>query len=410
MRHFQSVSVVTTVLLRPRILAFGIFIHLCGSSVLSNPVAIPAPTQQAVDYHNISNIVWGFNQILTLLLPAVFLIFGLGTRISNKFQRWGKYLTFVILAAIFFIINSLVQLPLERVRTATRNQLENNARVPVLQWIFDQLLGSMPLIIFSVLAALFVFWLINKSPKKWWLWTAGVFSLLFLAFLVCEPFTKNYGPLGETPTEVKISALADRVGIPRDSIVLENCEPFDKCEIAHVSGLGPTRLILLNKGLLENYPESWTIQTVAHEAKHFVKDDNLLGWGVFTFIVLAGLWLVDRICKAIIQRASNQLGFSSISQPAALPLMILALNIMFLIALPPINLFRQHVEFEADRYGLELTHENEVLAEMARSWTAKSKLRMPDPSLFFMLFRSSHPSDATRITFANEYQLKDKKE
>ena len=78
--------------------------------------------------------------------------------------------------------------------------------------------------------------------------------------------------------------------------------------------------------------------------------------------------------------------------------------------LPPVNAFRQHVEFEADRYGLELTHENEVLAEMVSSWTAKSNLRMPNPSLFFMLFRSSHPSDATRISFANEYQLKDKKE
>lgn len=410
MRHFQTVSVVTTVLLRPRIIVCGIFIHLCGLSILPNPVAIPAPTQQAVDYHNINNFVWGLNQILTLLLPSVFLIFGLGTRISNKLQRWGKYLTFVILAAILFTLNSLVQLPLERVRTATRNQLEDSTGVPVLRWIFDQLLGSLPLIIFSVLAALFVFWLINKSPRKWWLWTAGVFSLLFLAFLIGEPFTKNFGPLGQTPTEVKISELAERVGIPRDSIVLENCEPFDKCEIAHVSGLGPTRVILLNKGLFDNYPESWAIQTFAHEAKHFLKDDNLLGWVVFTFIVLAGFWLVSRICEAVIQRSSHRLGFTSIGQAAALPLMILVLNAMFLIALPPINRFRQHVELEADRYGLELTHENVVLAKMVSSWTAKSNLRMPNPSLFFMLFRSSHPSDATRISFANEYQCKDEKE
>jgi STE24 endopeptidase len=89
--------------------------------------------------------------------------------------------------------------------------------------------------------------------------------------------------------------------------------------------------------------------------------------------------------------------------------MLLVLNIMFLIALPPINMFRQHVEFEADLYGLELTHQNQALAEMVSNWTTRSKHRVPNPSLFFMLFRSSHPSDATRISLANEFQLKDNK-
>jgi Zn-dependent protease with chaperone function len=167
---------------------------------------------------------------------------------------------------------------------------------------------------------------------------------------------------------------------------------------------------LLNKGLFTAYPESLTLQTVAHESKHYVKDDNLTGWVVMTLILLVFFFLLDRVCRLIIGKFSKQLGFTSIAHPAALPLMILVLNVIFLIALPPINMFRQHVEFEADRYGLELTHNNQALAEMVSSWTTKSKTRMPNPSLFFMLFRSSHPSDATRITFANEFQVKDKKE
>lgn len=410
MRLFQSISEVKTALLQRRIIFLGIFVHLLVLSALSNPVAIPTPTEQAVEYHNISNLAWGVNQILSLLLPLVFLILGFGTRISNRSLKFGKYLTFVIFAAIFFILNWLIQLPLEGIRTTTRNQLENNPNLPILQWIFNQFLESLPLIILSILATLFVFWLINRSHHFWWLWAAGIFSFLFLVFLVVEPFTISHKPLGQTPVEVKISELGKQIGIPKDSIVLENCEPFDKCEIAHVSGLGPTRIISLNKGLFQNYPESWAIQTFAHEAKHYVKDDNLTGCIVFTFILLLGFWLLDRLCRTILHRFSNRLGFSSIGQPAALPVMIFILNIMFLIALPPINMFRQHVEFEADRYGLELTHENQALAEMVSSWTTKSKLRMPNPSLFFMLFRSSHPSDATRISFANEYQFKDKKE
>lgn len=388
----------------------GILIHLLVLSVLSGPVVIPTPTEQAVDYHNISNIAWGGNKILTISLLILFVTLGSGTWISNKFPTFGKYRTFVIFALLIFTLNWLIQLPLERIRSTTRNQLENVPGLPFLQWTYEQFLGSLPLIIFSILAALFVYWLINKSPQKWWLWATGVFSVLFLVFLVVEPLTISHKPLGQTPVEIKISELAKRIGISNDSIVLEDCEPFDKCEIAHVSGLGPTRVILLNKKLPFTYPESWTIQSFAHESKHFLEDDNLVGWFVLTSILLVGFWLLDRTCNAIIQRFSSHFGVSSIGQPVALPIMLLMLSIMFLIALPPVNLFRQHVEFEADRYGLELTHENEVLAEMVSSWTAESKLRMPNPSLFFMLFRNSHPSDATRISFANEFQVKDIKE
>lgn len=410
MRHFQSISVVKTAILRPQLIIIGILILLSVFTVFSNPVAIPTPTTETVEYHQLSNIVWGVNAILTLLLPLAFLILGLGSRLSTKILKYGKYLTFVIFEIIFFTLNWLIQLPLERIRSTARNQLENDPILPIPQWIFSQFLQSLPMIIVSILASLFVFWLINKSPQKWWLWTTCLASFLFLGFLVFEPLTTTHNPLGQSPVEIKIVELTERIGIPQDSIVLEDCDPIEKCDIAHVSGLGPTRIILLNKGLLNTYPESWLIQTFAHEAKHYVKDDNIVGWVVMTLILLVFFFLIDRFCRMIIQRFSKQLGIASIGQPAALPLMILVLNMMYLIALPPINIFRQHVEFEADRYGLELTHGNQALAEMVSNWTTESKYRVPNPSLFFMLFRSSHPSDAERITFANEYQVKGKRD
>jgi Zn-dependent protease with chaperone function len=374
--------------------------------LLAEPIAIPSPTEQAAAYHNVSNLVWGINQFLALLLlPAVFLILGSRTRISTK-RRYFKY---SILATTLLTLSWLIQLPLDRIRTNNLNQIKNDAGVPIMEWILSQFLQALPSIVLSVLVALFVYWLITKSPK-WWLWATGVFSFLILGALVLEPYTIGHAPLGQSPVELKISALAEQIGVPADSIALEDCEPFDSCEIAHVSGLGPTRLVLLNKGLFDAYPESWTLQTFAHESKHYVKDDNLLGWIILTLILLVFFFLLDRICGMIIQRFSKPLGFTSIAQPSALPLMILVLNIMYLIALPPINIFRQHVEFEADRYGLELTHQNQVLAEMVSSWTTKSKYRVSDPSLFFMLFRSSHPSDATRISFANDFESKIKSE
>lgn len=404
MDNFRSVISLKVLGFAPRTIVAGVLILLLVVSVLSNPADLPTATDQALDYHNLSDLAWGVNKVLTLLLLAIFVIIGSTTHISGKLLTYGKYVASLFLAVIIFTLNWLIQLPFERIRTTARNQLEDDPNLPLLQWIFSQFLASLPFIIFSVVAALSVFWLINKSPRKWWLWTAAVFSFLFLFYLVIEPLTIDHQPLGQTLIEVKISELAEKIGVPRDSIVLENCEPFDKCDMAHVSGLGPTRLILLNKGLLENYPETWTIQTFAHESKHYLKDDNLTGWAVLTPIFLALFWFLDRICRVIIARFSTRLGFASMAHAAALPLVILVLHIMYLIALPPINIFRQHVEFEADRFGLELTHENKAFTEMVSSWAAESKLHTANPSLFFMLFRSSHLSDATRISFANEYR------
>lgn len=406
MRLVQSISALKNARFGPRIIFVGTLIHLLVTSALSNPFSIPSPADEAVDYRNTSDIVWGINQLLSLLLPIVFLVVGRDTRVASRLSKYGKYLTLIVVASIFATLNWLIQSPLMRIGDTAYNQSENISTPPVSHWILSHFLESLPAIIFSILAALFVFWLINKSPTKWWIWATGVFSFLFLVFLIVEPLTISHKPLGQTPVEIKIAELAETIGIPKDSIVLEDCEPFGRCEIAHVSGLGPTRLILLNKELPATYPESWTIQSFAHESKHFIKDDNLTGWLVLTLILLLFFWLTDVISRTIIQRSSGSLGFTSIRQPAALPLMILILNAMLLIALPPINIFRQQVEFEADRFGLELTHAYVPFAEMVSSWTVESKRHVPDPGLFFMLFRSSHPSDATRINFANESQLK----
>jgi len=181
---------------------------LSALQVFANPIAIPMPTEQAIEYHSVSNIAWGINQLLgLLLLPIALLILESRTQVSTKL-KFGKYLTVIIFAASFFILNRLIQLPLDRIRTNNLNQIKNDAGLPILQWIFSQVLHPLPSILFSILVALFVYWLINKSLGKWWLWATGIFSFLILVFLVVEPYTISHNPLGQTPLEAKMIALS----------------------------------------------------------------------------------------------------------------------------------------------------------------------------------------------------------
>jgi len=72
------------------------------------------------------------------------------------------------------------------------------------------------------------------------------------------------------------------------------------------------------------------------------------------------------------------------------------------LGVPFFNLFARHIEIEADRFGLELTHENQATAMMFAK-DAQSDLP-PEWDAFFLTFRATHPSAGERICFANTYK------
>ncbi len=63
----------------------------------------------------------------------------------------------------------------------------------------------------------------------------------------------------------------------------------------------------------------------------------------------------------------------------------------------------RHLEHEADRFALELTHDNHAAA-MAFARLQTENLGNPRPGPLFTLWRASHPSLGERIDFANEYR------
>ena len=101
-------------------------------------------------------------------------------------------------------------------------------------------------------------------------------------------------------------------------------------------------------------------------------------------------------------RWSGRFGFDDLADPASLPLIILILSVLWLTVSPLFNLFARHIEFEADRFGLELTHQNQAMGQIfANAVTRDGELS--DWSPFFLVFRATHPSNAERIRFSNTY-------
>lgn len=368
-------------------------------------VEIPAASAKALEYHTASNWFWGLNQVVGLALPLLLLVTGWGAHLyglASRISRQRRVVSLASFAAIFFLLDRLVRLPIKYLWDRTYDHASGVQSQALIPWIANQVGGWVLPIVGLTLVAMLAYWLIGKSRRRWWLWASAGAAIVVFAFLLLEPFTQSYKPLGSSPLEQRIAELAARTGVPRSAIVIEHCDPASSCPPGRVIGMGPTRLMLLNDALVVQNPESWTLQTVAHEAKHFAKDDNITAFFLLSGLALAGLWFVHLMARAIVARWSGGLGFAELAHPASLPLAVLLFSTFYLMVLPPVNAFRQHVELEADRYALELTRDNLAQAQMLASW-ASDKGRVTEWSAFFKLFRASHPSDVTRIQFSNTY-------
>jgi STE24 endopeptidase len=255
-----------------------------------------------------------------------------------------------------------------------------------------------------VLASLLI-WLpyrfIARSPRRWWLYCAlALIPVAFLALVAwpvwVDPLTTTYKPLDDRPFETRIDALAARCGIANIPVLVGG-------NSTRVTGLGPTNRIVLQTNLASVETPDQIVFTIGHELKHYVMGDNWKGLAIIAACLLAGFWLTDRLGRAAIRRFSGRWGFGELSDPASFPLIVFLLTFFWIAILPFFNLFARHIELEADRFGLELTHQNHEAA-MVFVGDVQSGRVVPEWDTFFLIFQGNHPSVAQRIEFANTYK------
>jgi len=260
-----------------------------------------------------------------------------------------------------------------------------------------------PLFVTLVLASLLIwlpYRLIDRSPRRWWLYCAlALFPVAFLALVALpvwvKPLTTTYKPLEDHALETRIKALAARCGVTNIPVLVGG-------DSTGVDGLGPTHRIYLQTNLREVESPDQIEFTIGHELKHYVMGDNWTALAYIAAFLLIGFFLTDRLGRAAIRRFSRRWGFSELSDPASFPLIVFLLTFCWLAFLPVFNLLARHIELEADRFGLELTHQNRAAA-MIFVRDAQTSLA-PDWGTFFLIFQATHPSIRVRIELANNYK------
>jgi Zn-dependent protease with chaperone function len=142
---------------------------------------------------------------------------------------------------------------------------------------------------------------------------------------------------------------------------------------------------------------------MGHEMGHYVLNHIWKQLLILPALIIAALWAVHRSSGWLITRYRQQFGFSELADIASLPLILVLFSVASLVVTPIALAVSRHFEHEADRFGLEITHDNYAAAS-AFVKLQQENLGVPRPGPLFVWWRASHPTLGDRIDFSNDYR------
>jgi STE24 endopeptidase len=264
-------------------------------------------------------------------------------------------------------------------------------------------LGVGLIILMVVLFGLYA--LVRAAPRLWWA-PASLLGALFVLALVLvypvtvEPLFNRFTPMPEGPLRASLLELARADGVPVQDVLVANASIRTTTLNAYVSGLGPTkRIVVYDTSLRALTPEELRV-IVAHELGHTKARDVLHGalMGALGLAATACLLHLVTTWQPLLRRA----GVERLADPRSLAL-VLALVAVLSTAGGPLQLLAsRRVEARADLHSLNLTKDPRTFIAMQRRLAVRNLADLDPNPLVYGLF-TSHPTPPERIALARTW-------
>jgi STE24 endopeptidase len=373
------------------------------------PVPIPVPSPEAVRYYESGNVLWAVSTLWGFILPALIFFSGFSAKMRDWSRRIGRnwFFTLVMYFVFFTLVTTLLSLPLDYYIGFVRPHDYGLSSQLIGKWIQDEIIGTLLGMVVGALVLWIPYLLLKKSPKRWWLytWLASLPIIVFFAFVEpiwVEPLFNHFGAMQDKALETQILDLAHRAGIEGANVYEVN-KSVDTNELnAYATGIGNTKRIVLWDTIIKQFTPDELLMVMGHEMGHYVLNHVWKGILFASLFILAGLYLVHRTAAWILRRFSGRTGVTELGDVASLPMLMLVVGIFAFVTQPAQMAFSRHLEHEADRFGLEITHLNHSCGTAFTKFV-EHDLSYPTPGPLYKLWRSSHPPLGERIEFCNSY-------
>lgn len=356
-------------------------------------------------YSRLNRRLSSIESTIVVIVLAVLVFGGLSVRLSHFLsfsQPWASALYFVILVVGLGIIFT----PLTYYQGFILPRRFGLSYQKFTGWLADRAKASALSFVLGLAVVILVYWLLDRFPGTWWLWTAVFLFALSLLFTrltptLLLPMFFKLEPLSDKALKRRLIRLSKRARASISNVSTMNLSSKGTTANAMLAGWGRTRSIILTDTLLQKYTADEIEVILAHELGHHLHKDIAKLIALQAVVILLGLYLSNLILKASI----IPLGFQGVSDVAAFPVLILSSAVLAMILSPLTNAYSRRVEASADKAALELTAKPQAfIAAMTR--LTNQNLSIADPSRWSELLFYDHPPYTKRVRLAKSYHVK----
>lgn len=240
--------------------------------------------------------------------------------------------------------------------------------------------------------------LTRRYPRGWWLPAAAgsvaLGTLLgALAPVLLDPVFNDFEALPEGELRSDVLSLARAAGVEVGEVYSVDASRRTTGANAYVTGLGPTKRVVLFDTLINRYSRDEIRVVVAHELAHVRHRDVLRG--------IAYAALVAPVSALAVQRLSWSLSPER-RTPQALPALALAAALVTAPSALIGNRLSRALERRADQFSLELSRSPEAFISFEKA-VALQNVADPTPPRWVSSLLASHPPTLERIGAALAY-------
>lgn len=351
--------------------------------------------------------------LIDLGLLALMLGLGWAGRFGAVASRLGKRLFWA--AALFWIllhvIMGAVLFPLVYYSSFVLEHRYGLSAQPFAGWLADWAKGwAIDTLVGAVIAAGCLL-IVRRSPKYWALIFAAVMVpviafAVFIEPLAIDPLFNKFTIMpASDPLRAPLERLARRAGVPNAQIYIVDKSKQTNETNAYVTGLGPSARIVIWDTLIKKMPADQVEAVASHEMGHYVEHHVIIGFVVASVGLFILFPLIRLFALGLLSRWGARWRIGSLSDPAALAVLLLTFNIAMLVVALPAAAVSRYIEHRADSFGLALSGDRVTFAKACVALGADN-LENPYPPRWVALL-GDHPPLGERIDFALTGQPRD---
>ncbi len=374
-----------------------------NDKTMADPVLDQEKQKKAREYSGIRRRLGYLDTCLSLALLLIIIFTGASKWLGGLFG-WPVIATAVVFFLVIMIGFEILTSPLSYYRGFTLPHRYGISIQNLKSWLGDLAKGGAIGIVFGSAAVAVAYAFLLYFPDIWWLLAWGLMLLVTVLMSVIAPIFLiplfyKVKPMAEGELKARLEKLAQKAGANVHGIFILDFSTKGTSANAALMGLGQTRRIVISDTLIQQYSVPEIEVVTAHEIGHHMDRDIFRLFIVQSAVSLMILKIVDLVLKITV----TPLGFSSISDPAALPWLVLIFGALFTLASPLTNSYTRLVESQADRYALGLTQDSRAFIN-AMTRLVNQNLGVARPPRWEEVLFYDHPSYNNRVEQAKKFE------